>query len=237
MYKLTSISLTIFFLSAIGVGLPPSKSDIQKKIIRQGSFDIEFFVSLKDSHSFDLDKTYFWYKSGEIHQSVSGSGGLLLHSEFKKHYRSNQLAETGTFNYGLKHGIWKKWNENGKIKLIEEWKKGQRNGIYIGFDSIGNRLYKGYYKNNYKSGDWIDYKKKDTISYNKGDIKVDDPNKKESFFKRLFKKKDSINNSEDSKRNKKTKLKNNTTKKEGFFKHLFKKKNKKKPAKKTLIKP
>ncbi len=207
-----------------------SKTDIQKKIIRIDNYDIEFFVSLEKARKLSPFKTYYWFKSSEIHQSRASAGGLLLHSEYSKYYRSNQLAEKGKFNYGLKDGTWKKWNENGVIKLIESWKNGERDGIYIAYDSLGNKTNKGYYNNDVKSGNWINYVNKDTISYHRGEIKTIDPNKKDGFLRRLFKKKDSHKNIKKSNKKKKSQSKSNANKKNGFFKRLFKKKRKQKSS-------
>ena len=49
---------------------------------------------------------YYWFKSGEIHQSISSSGGFVLHKNYLKYFKSNQLAEEGAFSYGLKDGEW-----------------------------------------------------------------------------------------------------------------------------------
>ncbi len=57
-----------------------SNDPVQKKIIRTKDFDIYFYVSLKSKKT-SKDKNYYWYKSGEIHNSFGDAGGELLHEE------------------------------------------------------------------------------------------------------------------------------------------------------------
>ncbi len=166
------------------------EKDIQKKIVRNDEFDIECYVLVNEETSFDYDKVYYWFKAGEIHNSQSGVGGELLHDRYIKYYRSKQLAEKGLFYYGLKDGVWKTWYENGQLKKMINWSKGKKKGVLVSYDSIGNELEKGKYKNDLKTGKWINNKKGDTIVYKKGEISIPEikPIKK-SFFQRLFRKK------------------------------------------------
>ena len=93
-----------------------------------------------------------------------------LHSSYMKYYKSNQLAEQGEFDYGLKNGIWKEWYENGQIKQTIEWRKGLKSGASISYDTIGSPIEKGIYRNNKKAGTSINLKMKDTIRYKKGEL-------------------------------------------------------------------
>lgn len=194
-----------------------SSPDIQKKIIRQNGYDIECYVFLKEITSFDDQKIYYWFRNSEVHHSVSKAGGLVLHEEFKKYYRSNQLAEAGLFKYGLKEGEWRSWYRNGDLKTYTEWWDGLKHGDFVAYDSLGNILTKGYYKRGNRHGEWIDYIKQDTLNYKRGTIQIEKPDslQKPGFFKRLFSKRDSITPQGD------------TIHKPGFFKRLFTKKTKK----------
>ncbi|WP_428741883.1 toxin-antitoxin system YwqK family antitoxin [Tenacibaculum sp.] len=164
-------------------------SDVQKRTIRDDGFDIECYIALKKLKSFGMDKTYYWFKSGRIHHSLSNIGGYVLHDSYIKYYRSNQLAEKGVFNYGLKTGIWENWYENGQLKLQEVWSNGYRDGEMTSYDEDGNLVLKGEYRNNLKVGYWIDYKTKDTLYYKK-DIKFEE--KPKNLLQRVLRKKDSI---------------------------------------------
>ena len=221
MSKLLNLSLFVFlFLSS---NHSSNGDKIQKKILRINGFDIECYVSLKEMTSFDENKMYYWYKSGEIHQSISSAGGLVLHSKFDRFYESNQLVEQGAFDYGLKNGVWKTWNEDGSLNQTIEWNRGLRDGDFRSYDALGNLIEKGSYKKDKRNGSWINLITKDTLKYKSGEpLILDNKTKKEIFFKRLFKKKDSSNTAIKTKNSK-----NDPAKKDGFLKRLFKKKDKK----------
>jgi len=206
-----------------------SDSDIQKKIIRNDLYDIEFYVALKKPNKQASTSMYYWYRSGEIHHSMSSSGGLLLHSSYMKFYRSNQLAEQGSFNYGLKDGTWKQWDINGQLTAIYNWSKGYKNGRFYTYDKNGHITVKGHYKKGLKSGPWINLKTKDTIFYKNGAEKIEDTIIKKTFFNRLFKKKADKKTEQQGLKNKKRTKRNSKNKNDegGFLKRLFKTKDKK----------
>lgn len=164
-------------------------SDLQRKVIRNNGFDIECYVSPKKLKSFNNNKTYYWFKSGEIHQSLSSSGGYVLHNNYSKYYRSKQLVEQGAFSYGLKIGDWKTWHKNGKIQVVEKWIDGHKNGPFKVFDSLGKLIIKGTYKNSLKTGYWIDYEKMDTTYHKNNDIFKERP---KNLVERMLRKKDSL---------------------------------------------
>lgn len=200
------LSFLFFFLL-----LSSTKDSLQKKILRHDNFTIECFVSLKNKKAKSNIKTYYWFKSGKVHHSQGEVGGYVLHDKFFKFYRNKQLAEQGYYNYGVKDGLWRIWFENGFIKEHINWKNGLKNGNYLLNDSLGNLIIKGKFKNNLKSGKWINYKKNDTIIY-KNDVIVVKKENGESIFKRIFK------------------SKKNEEKKPSFFKRLFSKKERKKDS-------
>ena len=142
----------------------------QKRIINTHDFDYEFYVSSEKVKNPKLGKTYFWYRSGEIHQSSADIGGSALVDEFTKQYKSKQLAEKGSFNDGLKDGTWKSWYENGTLSHIEHWKSGRKHGDFISYNKNGEKIAEGTYRNHQKHGTWIQHVSKDTLRYNKGVI-------------------------------------------------------------------
>lgn len=209
-----------FLILIIGVLLLSVTSDIQKKIIRENGFDIEFYVHLKKLKSFDSEKDYYWFKSGNIYNTKGGIGGFVLHDSYSKFFRSNQIAEKGNFDYGLKNGDWNIWHENGKLKSQTKWKKGFKNGSYRLYDENGVLEWSGKFSKNRKSGTWINHKSKDTLFYKK-----DEPLKERpiGFFERVFSKKDSVTKAENKKERMQKKIERE--KKDTFFKRLFKKKS------------
>lgn len=179
--------------------------DLDKKYIRNANYDIECYVSNKDIKHFKRNRNYYWYKSRELHHSVAYAGGPVLHDEFKKYYKSNQIAEQGYFKYGLKNGEWLTWHENGKLKSVVKWRKGRKQGKFISFQEDGELLISGYYKNNEKRKKWINHKLKDTTYYIKDSVyKVKPKSKLNLFIKKIFTPKDSI---EKAKRKKERNLK------------------------------
>lgn len=164
----------------------------QKRIINHQDFDYEFYISQEKIKNPTPNRTYFWYRSGEIHQSTSAIGGDMLVDEYQKFYKTKQLAEKGNFKDGLKHGTWQNWLENGSLQKVEEWRKGVRHGKFILYSNESEKNQEGTYKNGQKQGTWIDYIKKDTLNYSAGKIvpkKVKDTVKRAPFLKRIFKRK------------------------------------------------
>ena len=244
------IYLIIFFYCLLGCKSP--QVAFNKRIISNPEYKEQFFISDKEP-KVKSNVFYHWLKSQEIHLTKSGYSGDLLHGEYTKYYQTNQLAEKGSFKGGLKKGVWSSWYKNGQLATTEYWKNGKLNGRNIFYDSIGNIVSIGTYKNNKRSGTWLYPQKKDTICYKKGEkcIKKERDTTKNSFFSRLFKKKDSISSTpkkaktpnffqrlfkkESSQeknikkpRNQKSGKKQKTIKKPNFFQRLFSKKNKNK---------
>lgn len=164
-------------------------TDVQKRVIRENGFDVECYISLKKLKSFNDDKTYYWFKSGGIHQSLGNVGGYVLHNLHLKYYRSNQLAEKGAFNYGVKNGIWKFWNKKGQLILQERWNNGFKQGEFTKYNDQGDLVTIGTYKNNLKTGRWIDYVSMDT-TYHKSDAVFN--KKPKNLLQRVLRKKDSL---------------------------------------------
>ncbi|WP_298892429.1 hypothetical protein [uncultured Psychroserpens sp.] len=206
-------------------------SDVQRKFIRSGDYDIVCYVALKEVKKFSEGKEYYWFKTGEIHNSVSRAGGLVLHNEYEKFYRSKQLAEKGNFDFGLKDGEWRTWYENGNVNSITNWKNGLKDGLFLQYDVNGILEQSGHYNKSRKNKIWINHKLKDTI-YFKGDSVYTAKPKSNGFFARIFKKRDSTERAQRKlerilkKKNdsiKRVERKKDTTK-QGFLKGIFRKK-------------
>lgn len=167
MYSFLSKSIVIIGLLFI---VTP-KEQIQRKIIRTDEGDFIIYVAVGATVKVNKLKTYFWYRSGEIHHATGGIGGEVLHKEYVKYYNDQQLAEKGSFHYGLKDDVWKSWHPNGKLAEILEYKKGVIEGKYAAYDDTGQLITLGRYRNGLKSSEWIDYSADgDTLLYKKGKI-------------------------------------------------------------------
>ncbi|WP_291131233.1 toxin-antitoxin system YwqK family antitoxin [Flavobacterium sp. UBA7682] len=221
-----------------------------KKRITDKEFRYEFYVT-DAAPEIKSERIYYWFKAGAIHNSEYGIAGELLDDTFEKFYLNNQLAEKGSFNRGLRVGVWKTWYSNGVMKTNEYWDEGKKKGMSFLYSEQGLLIEKGRFRSNRKHGKWINYISKDTTLYNYGEKVVPKPKKvkekktdeeeKPSFFKRIFTKKDKSKS--ESKTNSKTNLKGDKSKsgkevkssqkkvesgdkKDGFFKRLFSKKKK-----------
>ncbi|APT22139.1 hypothetical protein B0A78_08435 [Flavobacterium columnare NBRC 100251 = ATCC 23463] len=191
-FKFTSLLFISFILYSF-------QDPFLVKRVSDKDFRYEFFTTNKKKKP-KINKDYFWFKGGLIHNSQYGIGGELLDGKFSKFYHSNQLAEQGTFKKGLKTKEWKSWHPNGKIAFIYHWSSGLKHGEYFSFDTEGKMIERGFYKNDLKSKIWIHFERKDTLIYKEGKIvvpkkpkntiqKTSDTYTKTSFFKRLFRKK------------------------------------------------
>ncbi len=136
-----------------------------RKKISDVDFRYEFYVT-EQKVWVENAKNYYWFKAGLIHFAEAGVGGALLNGDFSKFYHSNQIAEQGTFELGLKDGLWKRWYENGALLAVENWKNGLLNGNYFKHDNNGVLIEKGNFKRGLKNGKWI--LGKDTILYKNG---------------------------------------------------------------------
>ncbi len=161
------MKLFILFIGVCCTALGINDS-LQRKRISDDNFDYEFYVSEKQLGSYQKQKAYHYYKSGEIHTAIGGAGGQLLHGDFKKTYSSNGIAEAGEFNNGLKDKSWRTWYEDGQLKEIMQWSNGFKSGTYEQYESDGTLFLIGKYRANKKQGRWISPITKDTLYFNQG---------------------------------------------------------------------
>ncbi|MCE3226601.1 MAG: hypothetical protein K0S32_1152 [Bacteroidetes bacterium] len=164
------------------------------------------------------DRIYMWYTSQKIMETKGGFEGKLIHGKYNAFYLNNQLKEQGAIKYGLKNKEWKYWYSDGKLKEVITWKNGVKNGSYALYNDYGQIMAKGNFCNDkldgkfttygpagnvtetkkYKDGVEVPMKVKSQKSKAKSSsgktqkevIEGGENKKKESFFKRIFRKKD-----------------------------------------------
>lgn len=245
--------ILVVFIVAFGT---VSFTDPEPYLVRRisdANFRYEFYTSDKKVTA-KKEKTYFWFKGGAVHQAESGVGGLLLHGKFTKTFHSNQLAEQGEFDNGLKKGTWKTWYPNGKLETTQYWLDGIRKGTYVRYSQAGEILESGRYRNDKRHGQWIDHAKNDTVAYKKGVVFVKKPKltkeekaklkeenaklkeekKKTQEIEKLAKKEEKERKSKERENKKllkeqqklQQKLPSEKAEKPGFFKRIFAKKEK-----------
>ena len=212
--ELNKMNMKVLFFGSMIILLMACGSireGLQLKQIQDKHYKTSFSVVYKPIAPI-LKKKYYWYKSNTIHQSLGDYSGQLLHGTYIQHYRTNQLAEKGQFQLGVKQGTWKKWFTNGQLKSISYWNQGFINGSYLKYTKTGDLDITGTYRNGVKHGVWISRIKKDTLYYKRGILY--DKNLRKSFFKKKFKGK-AIKNDSTSQ---------DSISRPSIFKRIFKKK-------------
>jgi hypothetical protein len=221
------IALFIFVLT---VNLVYSQDYSELRHIQNDSFRVDFYVSTDHNKIKHKDTVFYaWYKSKKVMFTQGASSGDILNGSYKKYFLSGQLSEQGNYKKGVKVGEWKTWDKNGFLVAISNYHSGQLNG----------KTYK------YTNGKLSQIEK-----YKKGQLKVKavKPEKienvseenEESFFNRIFKKKEKEIDSTDTvekkkglksekKKSKDSENIENSTEdsKESFFKRVFARKEKK----------
>ncbi len=212
------------------------------KRISDANFRYEFYTTTKENN-IKNNRIFYWFKGGLIHSTQGGFSGELLHGEFKKHYHSNQLAESGKFKKGLKIKLWKTWHKNGNIETTQNWSDGLQAGTYTRYNENKVLVEKGSYNFGKKNGKWIDFIKKDTVFFKNGELYIPKPKltkEEKKTLKEKEKKEKELNKSNNHKKKsnpdlnknkeKTTKTKKAKTekveKKDNFCKRIFGKKSK-----------
>lgn len=103
------------------------------------------------------NRTYYWYSSQKITETVGGFGGKLLHGTYTAFYLNDQLKEKGNFYYGLKNKCWKCWYPDGKLKEVITWKKGRKHGYYALYNDFGELMAEGNFRNDKLNGTFTTY--------------------------------------------------------------------------------
>ena len=182
-------------------------------------------VNEKVDLKLDLNKVYYWYYGNTISKNLGAVSGYILHGKYEVLTKENKLISQGTFEYGLKDGIWQKFYAPGGLKERLTWRKGVLHGTASFYGPTGNPIK----KLNYKKGDLHG---KQYYYSGKNELEI-----KEYWLGRLEVKKGKRKKPEKKKRqnrkNEKNKRKPKEDKTQGgdFFKNLLRKFNTKKEEK------
>jgi hypothetical protein len=86
----------------------------------------------------EVNRFYFWFDSRHVHWNQGAWHGYLLHGPYRVFLPGGQLTQAGQHEQGLKSGEWKEWREDGTIKRVERWQKGELHGqsFHVINDSI-----------------------------------------------------------------------------------------------------
>lgn len=189
MRKLLALMMVLISGSTIAQKIPSNGFDK----IRIADGDKVIQAELKDVESdpdITNDRFYYWASGNSIHATQGGFSGRLLNGKYSEYYPSKSLKQQGLFKKGLKDGIWKLWNDNGKLVELYTWDSGIKSGKFSLFDDQGNLKQSGSYKNNLLNGKAISFDngKSTTIKYRNGQIINQKPSRfwdRVNIFKRL----------------------------------------------------
>lgn len=104
----------------------------------------------------DPERLYFWMKNRKVHTSQGDYAGHLLNGNYERFYEKGTLKEKGDFQYGLKEGMWKSWNEEQKLVSVHTYSKGKKNGPFKVYED-GELIISGTYLNDDYNGKFMLY--------------------------------------------------------------------------------
>ncbi|MBT3750915.1 MAG: hypothetical protein HOB84_05995 [Candidatus Marinimicrobia bacterium] len=85
-------------------------------------------------------------------------------------YSGELLNYKGSYNSGMKHGIWTYYYDNGEVKREESYDNSKKAGDWVTYDGKSNRTKLEQYQNDIPDGRWEEYKilVKKRITYQNG---------------------------------------------------------------------
>lgn len=132
----------------------------QHLIVQVDSSEVSYKISIlmsKTDVKVKIQAPYFWYANNRFFSTFGGYEGKLLDGKYTAFYKKGSLMESGSFSFGLKSGVWKKWDENGVIIEISEWKDGRLKGKVEKFYPDSKLKEISYYKNDKLHGKQIKF--------------------------------------------------------------------------------
>lgn len=68
---------------------------------------------------------YHWWKGQRLQSTVGGLAGALLDGPYAEYTTTGQLITQGEMRKGLRHGEWRSWDAQGKLRDITVWRSGR----------------------------------------------------------------------------------------------------------------
>ena len=109
--------------------------------------------------AYDDNREYYWYTEfSKIKSTKGGSGGQLLHGNYKFYDEKGNLLREQNYSLGLEHGEGKIWDSEGNIKQITKsdngdyvyWKFKSEDGEYW-VEHVGRIFHEGWVKKTYNN--------------------------------------------------------------------------------------
>ncbi len=80
------------------------------------------------------------------------------------YFEDGSLRSETTYVEGKKHGYYKEWYDNGRVKLVKNFNYGVADGAFVLYRKNGKTLeQKGYFLNNQPFGSWSFYDRKGNL--------------------------------------------------------------------------
>ncbi len=120
------ILFVCFFLFSISAGAQklPDFGFNKVRIAEDDKTILAEIISVNSNPKAKPGLFYYWYTANSIHVTQGGFSGKLLNGTYTEFYLNKNLEEQGNFKKGLKNGVWKRWNEDGTLDRVTEWKNG-----------------------------------------------------------------------------------------------------------------
>lgn len=104
-------------------------------------------------------KTYKYKNRGVLHGryvSWADNGNKMSEGNYKDNlkdgewtfydYQDGSISSKGTYNNEEKQGLWTSYMTSGLVDNEINWKDGLKEGVFIEYDSLGNKINEGIYK-------------------------------------------------------------------------------------------
>lgn len=130
-------------------------------------------ASAADSSDERVLKTGFTSPEEGAHgesEPTSGRGALLTgapgnlqgDSSSSRHWDAGfryGLREEGSYQQGVRHGLWKNWRSDGTLRSTGHYANGLRTGVWASYSGEGALLGELNYQDGSRNGDWTAYSK------------------------------------------------------------------------------
>lgn len=83
------------------------------------------------------DRDYFWCIGQRIMRTQGGIAGELLDGPYVEYHPNGQLMTQGRLSKGLRVGVWREWDAEGRLLRTTPWKQGRKHGRAITYDPAG----------------------------------------------------------------------------------------------------
>lgn len=120
------------------------KPEATNRVIINNADTVFVFYTQKDKSKISdmRNRFYAWYSQGKILNTSAGFSGKLLHGNYEVFYPNKNLMVRGRYLKGLKSGLWIYWNSNGNKVKEENWKEGLKEGVCTYYDERTNKIVK-----------------------------------------------------------------------------------------------